>query len=287
MKNMTKFLSLALLAITLTACQTWEAFKEDVGSIDWPEIETAQSVKTYKSRDEFLTNGDCPTIELVNELSLLSLFKDPQKTTAKGLSSTVSLSAGESTCEYNGKSVQVDLTLIFAAELGPMGREDINMEKAMQYPYFVAVTDETGKVLAKEIFTAPLTFEAGKTTAERVEKMRQIIPVENRSEGRSMKVITGFQLNKDQLAYNRNIIEAQRIAEEKRKQAEIEAQKAKEAAEKAAKEKAEQDARAKEIMIEKANPMDFITDAPEAAPENMPSTDTPATSAGPIDITNP
>ncbi|MGH1397904.1 MAG: hypothetical protein ACRBCT_01690 [Alphaproteobacteria bacterium] len=248
MKILAKFLSIALIATSLSACKTFDAIQEDVSSINWPTLDGFTSavetkIETSKT-DTLIAHDSCPQIEIVNDLA-----------TINEQTSTATISTGQSTCTYKSNSVTVDMKLQFDAT----ANTNETASASASYPFFVAVTDAGGNIMAKEIFSAPVTFSAGTSTQTHFESLRQIIPIDNRKEGARIKIMSGFQLTKEQLAENR-----QKIANEKIAEAEALA------AKQATMQPSEAIKETQKIIIEK--PME-----PEPAPQR----------AGPIDITTP
>ena len=91
----------------------------------------------------------------------------------------------------------------FAGTLGPQARAASGQKPFFSHPFFVAITSDNGDILAKEIFAASLTYPAGADSQTYTERLRQVIPIDNRDRGANYKVLVGFQLTPDQLAYNR------------------------------------------------------------------------------------
>jgi hypothetical protein len=116
--------------------------------------------------------------------------------------------------------VTVDLKVFFEGTLGPMGQAA--PQPTVSYPFFVAVTSPSGAILAKEVFSAPMTYSAGGQETY-VETMRQIIPIPNKEAGDHFKVLAGFQLSQDQLNYNRAVIASEEAAAKERARVQKEA----------------------------------------------------------------
>lgn len=158
--------------------------------------------------EQFVTNSECPQVEIVNELSVLSDFTNISRPNEDNLITRVFLQPQSYSCDFRGKSVTVDLQMGFQAMLGPRGRVRASDKPFFSFPFFVAVTSPSGNILAKEVFGASVTFEAGEDQHQYVEKLRQIIPISSRESGKNHKVLIGFQLTQDQLNYNRKVIAA-------------------------------------------------------------------------------
>ena len=207
-----RFFALSLCIVGLSACQTFDGVVKDFESIKLPSIGNS----TEKSADELVYSGKCPSVEAVEELKSLSEFSDVSDQSDYNLVSSIKISNMQSACNYDERSVTIDLRMDFAGMLGPRGTGS----GSFSYPFFVAVTSANGDILAKEIFAAPITYGPGQTSQTYTEKMRQIIPIENRDRGSKYKILVGLQLTPDQLGYNRKkIAEAQllREAEEMKK----------------------------------------------------------------------
>lgn len=199
---MKKFKYIILLSgfLTLSACEPMDDFKSDLNDLSTGKV-THSSTNQDPSMQ--LLESPCPQVEIVDDLSSISDFVNPQKQTKAHLVSRVDLSSAESTCKLASKSAIVDLKLIFNGKLGAKGRINKNDKPFFSYPFFVAVTAPNGKIMAKEIFAASLTYPQNENTHAYFEKLRQIIPIKNKEEAKLYKILIGFQVTPDQLAYNR------------------------------------------------------------------------------------
>lgn len=221
-----KILSIGLCLFALSACETIEGFKQDIASIDLSDFTPASSQNDTDDHAAYLVDGNCPTVQIVSDLGTLNEFPPKNSMKSSNLISSVKMNEANSTCSYNDRSVTVDLKLAFEGKLGPKGRSSASEKPFFSYPFFVAVTSSSGKILAKEIFAASMTYEAGQNEQLYFETLRQIIPADTQAQGASYKVMVGFQLTQDQLKYNRKLIEEERIAAENAEKARIESEKA-------------------------------------------------------------
>lgn len=275
MKPFLKILSISICLLSLTACETVEGLKQDISNIKLSDF--TPSISKSNDESQFLINGNCPKITIVEELSMLDEFTPGTSAKSSNLISSVKMSESESTCTYNDRSVTVDLKLAFNGKLGTKGRKTSKDKPFFSYPFFVAVTSPSGKILAKEIFAASMTYDAGKNEQVYFETLRQIIPTDSRSKGAGYKVMLGFQLAEKQLNYNRKILDANRMAAEQAEMDRIAAEKAVKAAAKKVQmeqplkdalkeEEAAMKADAKTVTapkVTRAGPFDiFKTDAP-------------------------
>ena len=199
---MKKFKYIILLSgiITLGACEPMDDFKSDLNDLSTGKVTYSSTIQDPSMQ---LLESPCPQIEIVDDLSSISDFTNPKKQTKSHLISRVDLSSAESTCKLASKSAVVDLKLIFNGKLGTKGRANKNDKPFFSYPFFVAVTSPSGKIMAKEIFAASLTYGTNETTHTYFEKLRQIIPIKSKSNAKAYKILIGFQVTPDQLSYNR------------------------------------------------------------------------------------
>ena len=104
----------------------------------------------------------------------------------------------KATCKYGKKGVTVEMTVALIAERGPA----IRTSKAT-LEYFVAITGPDGDILAKELFATPVTFPNNVTRARVADELQQIIPLARGASAANHRIIVGFQLQRDELEYNR------------------------------------------------------------------------------------
>ncbi|MGH1456915.1 MAG: hypothetical protein ACRBDI_09055 [Alphaproteobacteria bacterium] len=186
--------------LLLGACEPMDDFKSDLDDLSAGKVTYSNMSQDPSER---LLESPCPQVEIVDDLSSISDFTNPQKQNKANLVSRVDLRSAESTCKLASKSAVVDLKLIFDGKLGTKGRANKSDKPFFSYPFFVAVTSPSGKIMAKEIFAASLTYPPNETSHTYYEKLRQIIPIKGKDQARYYKILIGFQVTPDQLNYNR------------------------------------------------------------------------------------
>lgn len=192
---------LFILTLLIGACQTYDSLQEDVAELATGNINTANILD---NKTAALLENECPTVEIVDDLSSISDFQDPNQQSENNLVSRVGINSAESTCKLSAKSAIVDLKIIFDGNLGPKGRKKQSDKPFFSYPFFVAVTTPSGKILAKEIFAASITYNENEEKHSYFENLRQIIPIKSKKQARLYNVLIGFQVTPDQLQYNRD-----------------------------------------------------------------------------------
>lgn len=195
-----KFFLIACSALALSGCKTVvDDFMYDLNNV----VENASFTEPTTPAPNFNAPVEdrCPKIEIVDELSSFSDFNGSMRD--NNLISRVNLSQVESSCSIQRKQVAIDLKLAFNGELGPRAKMKSSDKPFFSYPFFVAVTNQNGVILAKEVFAASMTYERNEQTHTYFESLRQLIPISNADHARRFRVMIGFQLTEDQLAYNR------------------------------------------------------------------------------------
>ncbi|MCK5374543.1 MAG: hypothetical protein KAJ40_04610 [Alphaproteobacteria bacterium] len=200
---------LFMCTMNLCACQTLENMKNNAYDVAEGDIygsgikNNIYLAEIIGSTPEKLLRSPCPKVEIVDDLSSISDFSSPHHRNKENLISRVDLKSAESACNLSSKTAIVDLKLLFNGTLGPKGRNKTSEKPFFSYPFFVAVTTPTGKIMAKEIFAASITYASGENEHTYFENLRQIIPIKNKNKANNYRILIGFQVTPDQLAYNR------------------------------------------------------------------------------------
>ena len=107
-----------------------------------------------------------------------------------------------SDCDYDlddsGGGVEVTFALPIRAVRGPAAESD-----RLSVPFFVALADPNRQIIAKEVFTAEIAFEADSASARTVEEIEQWIPLGPGEFGAGYETLVGFQLTPAQLEESR------------------------------------------------------------------------------------
>jgi predicted small secreted protein len=196
-------LALLIACIALSGCNTMNA----MGQRFMDATSTANSVSPGDDEALLGYGYNCPSVEIVQELNTTNDFMDFTTPRADELVSRVSMSSPQLSCEYKNGTAIVDLRFKVDGTLGPRGRIKDTDTPILSYPFFVAVNKatltSTTKIMAKEIFSASITYNKGEDAHTYYETMRQVIPAASHAEGTKYKIYLGFQLTPEQLAYNR------------------------------------------------------------------------------------
>lgn len=147
----------------------------------------------------------CPDVRIVSDLNQVHQFAEGTQMESGNLASSIRMQDVEAKCTAGTRTVTVDMTLAFAGQIGPKGRAHASDKPSFAYPYFVAITNDAGSIVAKEVFATTLTYDTAADKGTKIEQVRQIIPAIS-SDMRNYKVLIGFQLSDRELAYNRSLL---------------------------------------------------------------------------------
>ncbi|MEH6754554.1 MAG: hypothetical protein V7788_10340 [Alphaproteobacteria bacterium] len=147
----------------------------------------------------------CPVIAIVEDTAELTLFTPgpgrdlidvtlEAKVAEFGGFCNTDIDEDEGTGE-----VKVDLEVLFQATRGPA-----SISRTAKVSYFIAIADRNENILARETFESEVEFEGNRNRIAYVEELKQKIPLKAGKLGDDFKIFIGFQLNDEQLKYNRN-----------------------------------------------------------------------------------
>lgn len=147
----------------------------------------------------------CPVIAIIQDTAELTLFapgagRDLTDVTLEAKVAEFGGFCNTDIDEDEGTGeVEVDLEVLFRATRGPA-----STSRTAKVSYFIAIADRDENILAHETFETDLEFEGNRNRIAYVEELKQKIPLKAGKFGDDFKVFIGFQLDDEQLKYNRN-----------------------------------------------------------------------------------
>lgn len=199
----TYLIPLLVAGLSLSACETLDNMGQSVSGIfsgDQSSAEAQQAEANTIMKAE--ASANCPSIQIMSDLKSLAQFVDDTAPSAETNISSINIMDVETACNQTDKATEIALTITFDGQTGPKARGKNSGTANFSYPYFIAVTDSNGDILAKEIFAASLSYSKGQDTVKQIETINQLLP--NTSEVSGYNILVGFQLNEAQLQYNRD-----------------------------------------------------------------------------------
>lgn len=152
--------------------------------------------------------GECPGVEVLPDTKSITYFDDPDGKPTGEMIARASLTDIRGGCDYTADGVIVDIDMIMQGRITDKGRYEgrRDLEAFMTFPYFVAVMDPSGKMIDKKIMATAMRFKPEIDDLDHAEKITQNIPLPDISQGSKYTITVGFQLNRQQLDYNRGTV---------------------------------------------------------------------------------
>lgn len=180
--------AILLLLVSLSACGT---SKDDK---DADKTESDKKTEINKKKEAPLPI--CPQVAILRDLETMKDYgtEKPDPSELVGQAKMLSID-GE--CGYTDEGIDVKFNLNMAAAKGPrLGGLHIS------FPYFIAVVAPDETILNKNKMTAEFGFSSDSKITQKAESLHVFIPLpkDKRSTGPEYRVLTGFQLDEDQLS---------------------------------------------------------------------------------------
>jgi hypothetical protein len=140
----------------------------------------------------------CPPVSIIDETASLVQFKDGGGRDITDVSYGAEFQDVRWSCDYGEMALVVELELLIEAGRGPTFATS-----AATLRYFVALADRQERIIAKRVFDVAVAFE-GDARVHVVEEIVQRIGLRPGQVGIDFVILVGFQLDRDQLEYNRD-----------------------------------------------------------------------------------
>ncbi|WP_236024758.1 hypothetical protein [Arenibaculum pallidiluteum] len=141
----------------------------------------------------------CPRVAVLRDASEVTEFRQGAGRDLTDVLSRAAVVDFSGNCRPEQGRVTVDFRLVLGAERGPAWQG-----QQPTYQYFVAVADQQGQVLSKQLFDAPMQFAEGQSRTGSIEELSQTIPLPENRRAQDYQVFVGFQLTPDQVRFNRS-----------------------------------------------------------------------------------
>ena len=195
---------LSLCVLTLGGCSTMQSIGDEI-SAGFSEFFKSEPPKEQIAAPD-TQDPNCPAVEVVGELSSVSDFSDKLQTIDENLISWAEIQEIKKSCVYEQANIAVQIDIVLKGILGPKARKRADDRPQFTYPYFVAVTNADGVIVAKELFYAQIPYGISQNEIKQIETISQSLPSTHDEQNRPYSILVGFQLTDDQLAYNRSKI---------------------------------------------------------------------------------
>lgn len=159
----------------------------------------------------------CPETGILQDAGDITVFKDGADQKLENVVASARLVNYSGGCSYKNGQVRFQLNLDFQAVQGAEGKK----LKRFDFPYFIAILSPEEEVLQRQSFSTTVPFDNKRQGAAAVDASRThavylggagtmmeehhlALPVESRDTVRQHKVVVGFALTPEQLAFNRD-----------------------------------------------------------------------------------
>lgn len=191
--------------LTLSACGNtlsgaWDDTIGQMNRADWSLFGSPQKLKTEPNngaQSPILAQNQCPPVYIVPDLNRIVQFQ------GQSLIAETRFSGLGSSCALNGNNLLVTISLEATGRLGTQGMKDAKIQANYTYPYLLAVVNESGVIVAKDVFALNAVYQNGQNTGVFRDQITQTIPLSNGKNPLTYNIQIGFQLSPEELAYNR------------------------------------------------------------------------------------
>lgn len=146
---------------------------------------------------------ECPDVAVLDELNSLYDFSDFSDPVPANSISTVWITGLDIKCKVTSEQTELFIDLIFEAHLGPKAEFKDGEEKTLEAPYFVALTDARGNIVAKKLHGIDMKFKSRDDYLIDKQTITKSLTKDEILGYGGFEVLIGFQLSEDQLNYNR------------------------------------------------------------------------------------
>ena len=143
------------------------------------------------------SDAKCPVVGIPDDLARVSHFQG-QGTDFANLAVSARLTDAKGDCVFDKTGITVTMNVSLIAQAGPA-----MTGQTADFAYFAAILDPNGKIIAKKVFPAPITFTDGQKRRGSVETIEQRIPLADFHQAAKYRLEVGFQLSEEELSYNR------------------------------------------------------------------------------------
>jgi hypothetical protein len=141
----------------------------------------------------------CPTVGMPRDTATLTRFREGPGRDLTDVVYEAGVADVQMACNYTSQGVDIDLAVVVAADRGPA-----NTSRTVTVPYYIAIVDPQRNILAKQVFTANLAFQANVARARSREETQENIPLAKGKSAERYGIVIGMQLTPDEVEYNRN-----------------------------------------------------------------------------------
>lgn len=142
----------------------------------------------------------CPVTNFVDDLDRMTVFADGAVGDLTDVRFDAQFASLSAICNFEDDALVMDIAFQVIATRGPA-----NKDNQAAVTYFLAIADQTGAVIAKQTFDNVLPFRGNLRRVAIKDEFEPTIPYPSDQKIlNKYRVLIGFQLTTEQLAYNRS-----------------------------------------------------------------------------------
>ncbi len=143
----------------------------------------------------------CPKVGILSETAKVTLFRPGSAAGPTNVVAHAVIGDYHGSCTYDETGVTIDVGLALVAERGPA-----MTESQTPLSYFVVISKPDGTIATKQVLPTTIDFPANAPRAGSLESLQLHIPLPKGQDARTYQALVGFQLNPEQLEYNRRAV---------------------------------------------------------------------------------
>lgn len=153
------------------------------------------------SSNENKPQPNCPSVLILADAEHFTQFRPGRGRDVTDIVAEGEITGFKGTCEFGKHNASLEMTLSVSFSLT---RGAANSDGVVNFPYFVAVPSMYPDPAGKAVMPATVQFPTNMSKMRYSDEELQLsLPLGDGRSGPSYEVIIGFQLDEDQLAYNR------------------------------------------------------------------------------------
>ncbi len=139
----------------------------------------------------------CPPVDLIEDVARIVQFRPGPGRDITDVAYVAEFRDVIWSCDHSETVLMVDLEILIKVGRGPTAEVGDTVVR-----YFVALSDRADRIIAKRVFDIPVELAAGEQV-DLQEAIGQRIGLQPGQTGTDFVILLGFQLDRDQLEYNR------------------------------------------------------------------------------------
>ncbi len=217
---------LSCVSALLTGCGPGTPMNDALNQVTWPTLgnqpgqkdqnkDQGEMKKAEASPDvtEAANPTDCPKVTIAPDLNTAPQFEDITAIKSDGILATNVMTLSNHSCTVEQGIVTIEVALNFEATRGKAGEKAAKAKEDgfYSYPYFMAIADPAGAIVAKDVFAVTMNFKPTDNKVANTENLRQTItlppskPNSPAAKASDYSLVLGFQLNLAELEYIREM----------------------------------------------------------------------------------